>query len=258
MTPLQGLGVLVTRPEVQAGRTAKALSEAGAEVFLLPALALEPIDDASLDEALAKAGTASMAIFVSANAAEFGLAALRKRGQSLTGARIAAIGAATQAALAEQGLKAEITPLSGHDSEALLAHSALQAVAGQPIILFRGHSESGGRKLLAETLRQRGAVVIQAECYRRTRPDANIRTVEGIITALAAGRIQVIQAMSVETLDNLLHLLGDHGSMLARTCRLVVPHARIATRAREAGFTSVEVTGLKDTELIAALSQGRT
>jgi uroporphyrinogen-III synthase len=253
--PLEGLGVLVTRPEAQAARTAEVLTDAGAEVFRFPALSIEPLNDAALDAALARLGSAEYAIFVSANAAEFGIAALRERALSFHNrTRIAAIGNATRDALRELGARVDITPSPGNDSEALLAHPALQAVAGQPIILFRGVGESGGRRLLTETLTARGAEVIHAECYRRGRPPVSESKRNAISAALREGRIHAVHAMSVETLDNLIGMLDESGAAL-RKALLIVPHERIAQAARERGFGSIGVSGLSDRELIEALSK---
>jgi uroporphyrinogen-III synthase len=256
LKPLAGLGVLVTRPEAQAARTAASLTEAGAQVFLLPALSIESLGDDTLEAALARLDEASIAIFVSANAAEYGIAALRRRALGFHDrTRVAAIGNATREALHELGVKVDITPSSGNDSEALLAHDALQAVTGQPIIVFRGVGESGGRRLLTDTLAARGAKVIHAECYRRGRPEVSQARKDAILAAFADGRIHALHAMSVETLDNLVGMLGEPGARPLKSARLIVPHERIATAARERGFGSVTVAGLSDCELIEALSK---
>jgi uroporphyrinogen-III synthase len=254
--PLAGLGVLVTRPEAQAARTAASLTDAGAEVFLFPALSIEQLNDASLDAALARLDSAAIAIFVSANAAEYGIAALRSRALAFHNrTRVAAIGNATRDALSELGVKADITPSPGNDSEALLAHDALQAVTGQPIIVFRGVGESGGRQLLTEALTARGAEVIHAECYRRGRPELSQARRDEVLSAFSQGRIQAVHAMSVETLDNLIGMLGESGAKVLKSTRLIVPHERIADAAQERGFADVTVAGLPDRELIEALKK---
>jgi uroporphyrinogen-III synthase len=50
------------------------------------------------------------------------------------------------------------------DSEGLLALPQLQVVAQRRIVLVKG---PGGRELIADTLRERGAEVIEFNCYRR-------------------------------------------------------------------------------------------
>ena len=55
-----------------------------------------------------------------------------------------------------------------HNSEGLLATSALQQVAGKYILIFRGQQ---GRNLLGDELRARGANVSYCEVYRRKKPE---------------------------------------------------------------------------------------
>ncbi|WP_296815495.1 uroporphyrinogen-III synthase [Thiobacillus sp.] len=71
--------------------------------------------------------------------------------------------------MAEQGVEDVVTP-DGQDSEAVLALPQLQAVAGRQVVIVRG---VGGRALMADTLRARGADVHFMECYRRTCPHAD-------------------------------------------------------------------------------------
>ena len=79
--PLSGLGVVLTRPRAQCEAIASALESQGARVIVFPALDIVPIElsPASL-EALVSLPSASLAIFVSANAAEHGVAAARAAG----------------------------------------------------------------------------------------------------------------------------------------------------------------------------------
>src|SRR6185503_6341767 len=100
--PLQGLGVVITRPRAAADVLAAALEREGARAFVFPALAIEPLPpSAALDAALDALETTDLAIFVSANAVEMGLAAARARGHRP--ARVAAVGEATAQVLRNSG-----------------------------------------------------------------------------------------------------------------------------------------------------------
>lgn len=243
--PLTGVGVLVTRPREQASRLMQDLTRLGAHPVLFPALAiLPPQDSVTLGAALANLGRYHLAIFISPTAALRGMAAARQAGRWPPGLAVAAIGKGTAKTLREQGIQAVLEPQGGADSEHLLALPQLQRVAGTRIIIFRGE---GGREMLAETLRQRGAQVDYAECYRRGPPqDADPAPV---LALFEAGAIQAVTAYSSETLDNLLALLGDRGKeFLART-PLFVPHPRIAGHARDLGMERVVESANEETQL---------
>lgn len=220
---LEGLGVVITRPQAAAESLAAALALEGARTFVFPALAIEdmaptPRSAAAL-ESLERCG---LAIFVSANAAHRGLAATRLRGPWPERTRVAAIGEATAQSLRNLGFASVISPRERHDSEALLALPELRSVQGESIVVFRGE---GGRERLREVLEARGARVEYIECYRRVRPEVDPA---GLLQAWRRGEIHAVSALSAETLENFLAMVGDAGVALARDCTLVVPHAAIA------------------------------
>ena len=165
---LEGLGVVVTRPRAAADALAAPLAREGARVFIFPALAIEDLSPTpEFDRVLADLARFDLAIFVSANAVERGLAAGARHGPWPQGLRVAAIGEATAQALRNSGFAAVISPQDRHDSVELLRLPQLQAVKGENIIVFRGE---GGKERLKEVLEARGARVVYAECYRRVRP----------------------------------------------------------------------------------------
>lgn len=249
---IHACGVLVTRPSRLAAMTLHALRTAGHHAEHLPLLNLTPLKSPELEAALARYPEADFAIFVSANAAEFGIAALAANKVNLAGPRIAAIGSATAAALGAAGLNVDLVPEDGHDSEALLKHPALQDVKGRVILLFRGESEGGGRRTIAETLASRGAEVVPATCYRREPAQHAAGRIAEIAAAIKSGRLNAIQVMSIESLDALQALFSDLPEL--RACLVIVPHERIAEATRAAGFPSTHVIGLGDDALIAALA----
>lgn len=243
--PLAGVGVLVTRPLAQATALAARLRALGAEPLCFPALAILPsAHPDALRAVLAGLSTYDLAIFISPRAAEFGLAAVAAWPPHV---RPAAVGEGTAQALADRGLDSVLTPRDGADSEHLLALPEFARVAGRRILIFRGE---GGRELLAETLRARGARVDYAECYRRGLPeDADPAP---LLAALDAGRLHAITVFSGETLDNLLHLLGDQAARL-RTIPLFAPHPRIAAHAKHLGFTTATATPAGEAGLLDGL-----
>lgn len=233
---LQGIGVVVTRPRPAAEALAGELAREGARPFVFPALAIEPLPDSpELDRALARLAASDIAIFVSANAVDHGLARARRLGPWPERTRVAAIGEATAHALRNYGFDAVISPAGRHDSEQLLAHPELKAVEGRNILIFRGR---GGRGELREALQARGARVTYAECYRRVRPEADPAP---LLEAWRRGEIQAVSVLSAETLENFMAMIGETGVGFAHATALVVPHEAIARHAAARQFERIVV-----------------
>jgi uroporphyrinogen-III synthase len=244
--PLAGRTVLVTRPAHQAAALAQAVRAAGGTAFEFPALAIEAVPAPELAGALAQLATADSVIFISPNAAQFGMAAIRARGGLAAGITIFAVGPGTARALAAQGVSGVVTP-DGQDSEALLALPQLQAVAGRRVVIVRG---VGGRPLLADTLAARGAEVHFLECYRRACPEADAAP---LLARWQAGGIDAVTVASAETLANLAALLGEAGAPLLWRTPLFVPHEKIAEAARRFGLQRVVATPGGDAGLVEGL-----
>jgi uroporphyrinogen-III synthase len=226
--PLAGLGVLVTRPAEQAGPLVHLLEGAGARVLQLPALVIAPgVDPQQAAGVLAHLRELNLAIFVSANAVRHGMPLIQGHGGLPPHVPIAAVGEATARGLHAAGIAEVITPAPRYDSEALLALPALRAVAGARVLIVCG---AGGRELLAETLRARGARVERLECYRRIPPQVDPQPV---IDAWQRGAIDIVSVTSVEALRNLHALLGPNGRACLLRTPLVVVSARMAQAARE-------------------------
>lgn len=240
--PLAGRSVLVTRPEHQAARLAEAIRAAGGEAVEFPALAIEAVPAVDLAAPLAELARADSVIFVSPNAAQFGLAAI---GALPPAAEVFAVGLGTARALREHGVTAHVP--DGQDSEALLAMPLLQDVAGRRVVIVRG---VGGRPLLAETLRARGATVHFLECYRRVCPATDAAPLRA---RWRAGGIDAVTAASAETLVNLATLLGEAGRPLLVATPLFVPHEKIADTARRFGMARVVATAGGDAGLVEGL-----
>lgn len=242
--PLAGLGILVTRPARQAAGFAQKLAALGGTPVIFPAIAiLPPADPVALARAHAALPTYDYAIFISANAVEYGAPdALRWP------ARLVAFapGPGTAEALAAVGITGTRTPVTTFDSEGLLALPELTEARGKRILILRG---DGGREHLGDTLRARGALVEYVACYRRAKPESGGA---GLAEAFRDGRIDAVTITSSEGLDNLWELADAATRSLWRARPTFVPHPRIAAHARERGLAVVETAG-GDAGLIAGL-----
>jgi uroporphyrinogen-III synthase len=250
---LAGLGVLVTRPEPQAGPLARRLTALGANVYRLPAVELLAREDrASQRAALGPIDRFHWVVFVSANAVRFGAALLEGRRDP----QIAAVGPATAAALNHAGYRVSLVPHGGYDSEHLLASPAFAHVQGQRILIVRG---GGGRELLAEQLAARGAEVAYADVYDRR----CARPIPGAVAAVEAewsgGQIQVVTATSGELLRCLYEILSPEGRLLLARSVLLVGGTRIGAVARQIGLHGplVVAAAPDDDNLVDALLKWR-
>lgn len=244
--PLAGRGILVTRPLEQTDALAEEIRDAGGEAIIFPAMAIVPVHDDALAQRLAQLATYDVAIFISPNAVRHGLDTIDTPCAWPEQVRVYALGPGTARALKQRGLVKVIQP-DGHDTEALLALPSLHAVANQRIVIFRG---VGGRELLADTLRSRGAIVEYAECYRRLRPESDAGP---IIQRWTAGDIHAVTINSAETLHNLATMLGDAGIPYLRATPVFAPHEKIAQSARAFGIEQVVATAGGDAGLVDGL-----
>lgn len=246
--PLEGVRVLVTRPEHQARRLCQLISERGGEAIPFATILIEDLSDTeTVRQAVASLDSTDLAIFASANAVRYGLAAIRRAGALPRRLPVFAVGPATGAALASEGMEQVHVPAEGADSEALLDLPELRQVEGRSIAIFSGE---GGRPTLRETLAQRGASVTVVPCYRR-RPAKDIP--EAVRQALARHRVHAVTLTSGEGLQNLYGVLdGELATGLRRLPHFVI-HDRVALAARNAGAQEIIVAPGGDEALVEAL-----
>lgn len=242
--PLAGVGILVTRPARQAGTFAQKLAALGGAPIIFPAIAVLPPDDpVPLARVHAALQSYDFAVYVSANAVEYGAPDARRWPPRLVAF---APGPGTAEALAALGISGARIPATTFDSEGLLALPEFAAPQGKRIVVFRG---DGGRELLGDTLRARGATVDYVSCYRRAAPASGA---SGLAEAFRDGDIDAVTITSSEGLANLWTLCDEATRGRWRAQPTFVPHPRIAAHARELGLSAVETAG-GDAGLIAGL-----
>lgn len=234
---LKDIGVLVTRPAHQARSLISRIEARGGHTTLLPTIEIEATDSDALRLIINRLQDFAIAIFISVNAVEQGLARIKTLNQSLPDKlTLACVGPASVYALENHGYHASVVPTKKFNSESLLAEAALQDVSGKHIVIFRGE---GGRELLADTLRQRGAKVDYAECYRRLQPQTDTRVVE---QDWSNGKIDLVVVTSGEGLQNLFNMLSNKGKQLLVNTPVVTVSERTLLAAQALGLKNVMVT----------------
>jgi len=242
--PLAGLKIVVTRPRDQAMPLARRIEQAGGIPLLFPLLGIDAApDQQALHGQISRLAQFDLAIFISPNAVQYGMAAIRAADDLPPALRIATVGQGSAKALRELGAADIIAPTENFDSEGLLALPELQNIAGWRVLIFRGE---GGRELLGNTLKARGAIVEYAACYQRNKPQLDV-------ASLLNDAPDAITVTSSEALDHLWQMLEGNAWTVLRDTPLFVPHKRIAELAHQQGWRQVLLTGAGDDGLLSGL-----
>ncbi len=199
--PLTGKKVVVTRAREQAGKLAAALEVLGAQVIEFPTIEIEPI--------AARFDVGSMAgfdcvVFTSANTVRCFAMVLERAGVpfDLQGAKVCAVGPATQRAVEERGVQVDLI------ADEYIAEGVLEAlertehgIAGQRILVPHGEL---ARDLLPDALRAQGADVAEPIVYRTVCPDVTDEAKD----ALVAARPDIVTFTSASTARHYVQILG--------------------------------------------------
>lgn len=241
---LTGLKIVVTRPRTQAVQLVQSITTLGGNVMLFPLLEITPaVDQAALRKQASRIAQFDLAVFISPNAVQYGMAAIRAAGDLPAALKIATVGQGSAKALQVLGVTNIITPTERFDSEGLLALPELQSITGWRVLIFRG---DGGRALLGDTLKARGATVEYVTCYRRSKPQLDM-------AVLLDDAPDAATVTSSEALDYLWQMLDDKTKTILRDTPLFVSHQRIADLAHQQGWRQVHLTGAGDDGLLSAL-----
>ena len=202
--PLAGLTVAVTRARAQASGLAQSLRELGAEVVQAPAIRIEPIpgpplDPAAYDLICVTSQNAVSALFER-------IAAGGRDARALAGARIASIGPRTDRELQAHGIVADVT--AGRS----LGEGLVEALAGVPATRALIARARGGRDVLPDALRERGAQVDVLELYESVAEPLAADTVT------AVGAADYVTFTSSSTVRNLLGAISE-----------LSPHTRVVS-----------------------------
>lgn len=220
--------ILVTRPFGRADKLCLFINDSGGEAIHYPVIEIIPAEESSqLQQIIDNLSLYDFAIFISPSAVIQAL----KQFSLPDNIKVAAIGSKTELMLEQHGITTSITN-AGFNSEALLKHSAFQSehIKHKKIVIFRG---VGGKELLANTLKERGAMVDYAETYQRTL--AKLPT----LTKIQIKQLDAITISSNEGLNNLMLLVDDQQSIL--DVPVVVASPQTELNAKSYGFTSIHL-----------------
>jgi len=251
MDALTGLHIVVTRPSAQAEPWAARLRELGAVTSVASLLEIVPVSETAQIQAIKNCilnlDVYCKAIFVSQNAVEHGFEWIENYWPQLPiNVDFFAVGETTAKQLQERGVK--VTDLAQSQtgamtSETLLQSPALQDVADEKIVIFRG---VGGRPHIGEVLNTRGAKVDYCELYERILPSESVQCFYGALSLLSdkspSDAQFVLVLHSGEALENLQKVLRELALSIGEISAqmyLLVPSQRILELAEAAGFIHV-------------------
>jgi uroporphyrinogen-III synthase len=245
---LAGLKVLITRPKELANNLAHLVEKAGGAPVLYPVISIEePENTEQYCKALDTLSSVDIAIFISPTAVRKTFEHINHLPATI---KVTAIGSSTEKSLNDNNVLISFQS-DGHNSESLLKCPELQSgnISAKKILIFRGE---GGRERLANTLKERGALVDYAEMYRRVRTKN-----ASPLTADQISKLDIITVTSNEGLQNLFDLAENRQALLKLP--LLVPGERCEILAKQLGFHNViKSKDARDASCIEALHSWAT
>ena len=241
------MSILVTRPSPAGEQLVSRLRALGQVAWSFPLIEFSPGRELPLLAGhLAALRADDMLFALSQHAVAFAHARLQQEGQRWPDApRYFAIGRTTALALHTESGKEIRYPLDRETSEVLLQLPELQTVVGKRILILRGN---GGRELLGDTLRERGAEVTFCECYQRCN-----KYYDGAEEAMRwqSRGVTTLVVTSGEMLQHLWSLIPQwyRENWLLR-CRLLVVSERLANLARELGWQDIRIADNADNDAL--------
>ncbi|CAM3372897.1 Uroporphyrinogen-III synthase [Klebsiella spallanzanii] len=241
------MSILVTRPLPQGEELVSRLRALGRVAWSFPLIEFTPgrqLQELGGQLAGLKAGDLLFAL--SQHAVEFAHARLQQQRLRWPSAPdYFAIGRTTALALHKVSSHDVRYPLDREISEVLLQLPELQNIAGKKALILRGN---GGRELLGDTLRERGADVTFCECYQRS-----ARHYDGAEEAMRwqSRGVSTLVITSGEMLQQLWTLIPQwYRERWLLNCRILVVSERLAEQARALGWQDIQVADSADNDAL--------
>lgn len=248
-----GKTILVTRPAHQSEKLCHLIEQQGWKVLRYPVIDIHALELSIQDKRhIQHIEQYQYVFFVSANAVNFALPIFNGKIESLQKVLCIAVGKVTCAALSDHGIRSALVPVEGFNSEAILAMPELQTLEGHCCLIIRGE---GGRELLANTLRERGAKVDYLQVYKRVIPRHDNRIVESY---LLNKTLSAVFIYSGEALKHLVQMMAKQEIIInLLNVPLVVISLRVQVLAKKIGFKKIIIADeASDVAMINALLNG--
>ncbi|MDV6316549.1 uroporphyrinogen-III synthase [Idiomarina sp. HP20-50] len=249
MNPTTPKAVLLLRPGSAPDAFTRQLKQAGREYFVHSFIEIEPLTVNKEQLRRLKQQHWDGIVIVSRNAAHYAA----KAGFTGIPSRYYAVGPGT-ASFAARHLNTPVScPAFMHQSEGLLELSELQKLHDQNWLIIRGE---GGRELLADALRARGASVDYWEVYRRKQLTMNNpELIQQWIKSVGT-----IVVTSAEQLGYFLSSMPHSAQTWLDNCQWIVPSHRLKGLIPFGQSDNIKVTGSAADAILmnALIADGKT
>ena len=226
----------------------------GARVMHLPTIEIQPVSNAAIPtQIFDRLVEFDLLVFISRNAVKYAEVIAGDLVGCCLNKTILAVGQGTYEELRDRGITQVGFTNSNTGSEALLDMDALsqENVQNRKVLIVRG---VGGRELLGDSLRTRGAEVQYAEVYRRAKAKVDPLIIKNIWQKQAP---DVVIATSEEGLRNLLEMTGSEDLPVLLDTNLLAISQRLKRKAESMGFgAAIKVPmGYSNDNFVVALKE---
>lgn len=232
---LHGLRVLNTRPKEQAYALNRAITEAGGIAIPCPTLEIVETSDQWISS-LPDLNKVNHALFVSANAVQNCFTQLIRHNIVWPKhINVIAIGHGSAKELSKFHIEVKEIP-DVPDSEHLLALNSLQQLKNQTVLLFKG---VGGRKLIEQSLLEKGANLFSLEVYQRVMPEVNHQLINSL---WREDLVDIILLTSEQSMHNLFNMFCKDAHYWLKNKPFIVLSERLAHSAALSGITKTIIS----------------
>lgn len=246
--------VLITRPQPDADALAQLCGSQAIGHYVWPATLIQPVSEPdSVCLSMQEIQPGDLVIFISPNAVRqaMQLTTLDIRA-TLSVCQLFAVGPGTAKALAQYGFDQVIYPKGLANSESLIDLPELQSICAKTVWIMRGQV---GRKLLANTLLNRGATVRHIACYQR---QPNHNDIDQMMHAWREQPFDMVVSTSLSGLQYLYQAVPVGQKTWLHATRVTVTSQKMLTWARQQGIhKTIMLSDMRNQSIVTKLIELR-